>query len=371
MVVVQKPWVQKQGKGAALGKAKATAPKVAVAAKVMKTPLKTKAAAKGGKANSGSKPSGVPADFKFDGSARYSGTVGAYWKFRGCGFIDVAEKGIVPGNKLFVFWKSIQSDDRFPSLTKGQEVEFGIQLKKRDGQRTLVAKTVTLPGGGNVALQDEVDAEKKTFIGGQYLRYTGTLKFFSPRNGFGYVLLDEGYALDASVPKELRVETAEVNAGGKQPRVMKDLQVEFGIWQTKKGQHKVYNMTLPGGLPVAQEALENRTIIPGRTFKGKVEMFMWRQGFGFILPDAPGSLPQNVKTKLAQMAAAAKTKGKEVQNPNLVYFRKPDVQRGVRVEKGGAVTFQIYTDDKGAGACEIVASGAPAVMGGVRAKMEN
>ena len=32
-----------------------------------------------------------------------------------------------------------------------------------------------------MALQDELDANEKLFVGGQHLRYTGTLKFYSPR----------------------------------------------------------------------------------------------------------------------------------------------------------------------------------------------
>eukprot|EP00811_Abedinium_folium_P035832 NODE_8593_length_1483_cov_8.887906.p1 GENE.NODE_8593_length_1483_cov_8.887906~~NODE_8593_length_1483_cov_8.887906.p1 ORF type:complete len:242 (+),score=84.80 NODE_8593_length_1483_cov_8.887906:444-1169(+) len=237
---------------------------------------------------------------------------------------------------------------------KGQEVEFGLAFGKGpDGQKQLRAKNISLPGGMNIALQDELDGQKKTFIGGQYLRYTGTLKFFSPKNGYGYITLDEGYALDESVPKELRVETAEVNAGGRQPRVMRDLQVEFGIWQTKNNKHKAYNMTMPGGSPLAQEALENRTVLPGRTFKGKVEIWVWSKGYGFISADAGAVFPQSVNQKLAHMAAEAKKKGKEVENAKWVYFRKPDVNKGFRIEKGMAVTFQVYTDDKGAGACDI------------------
>ena len=35
-----------------------------------------------------------------------------------------------------------------------------------------------------MALQDELDANEKLFVGGQHLRYTGTLKFYSPRRFF-------------------------------------------------------------------------------------------------------------------------------------------------------------------------------------------
>lgn len=41
-------------------------------------------------------------------------------------------------------------------------------------------------GGLNIALQDEMDANEKFFVGGQHLRYTGTLKFYSPRRDTGH-----------------------------------------------------------------------------------------------------------------------------------------------------------------------------------------
>merc|ERR1712194_805970 len=38
---------------------------------------------------------------------------------------------------------------------------------------------------------------------------------------------------------------------------------------------------------------------------------------------------------------------------NLLYFRKPDVAEGYQPKKEAQVTFQVYTDDKGAGAFNI------------------
>merc|ERR1719476_75332 len=131
-------------------------------------------------------------------------------------------------------------------LSKEMKVQFNLKKEQSKGQSTIRACNVSLPGGAAVSVQDDEDS-KKTYVGGQNLRYTGTLKFYIPKRGYGYVTIDDGYELDADVPKELRVETSEVNAGGGQPAYMKDEQVEFGIWKTKKGQYKVYNMTAPGG----------------------------------------------------------------------------------------------------------------------------
>merc|ERR1711988_736465 len=110
--------------------------------------------------------------------------------------------------------------------------------------------------------QDEEDAKNKTFAGGQNLRYTGTLKWYDPHKAMGYVTLDEGYALDADVPKELQVEQYEVNCGGKRPTMrMEQVAVEFGIFKNKKGMYRVYNMCLAGGAALGRENVEGRVVL--------------------------------------------------------------------------------------------------------------
>jgi len=303
-------------------------------------------------------PQGVPQGFQVDANARYTGTVSFYQKWKGYGFVELAQKGVVPQDKLFIHWKQLASDDRFPFLTKGMEVEFGV-MTWRDWQNknllTLRAKNVTITGGMNIALQDDIDAQQKTFVGGQHLRYTGTLKFFSPKHGFGYVAMDQGYDVDASVPSELRVETEEVNAGGKQPCFMESLAVEFGIWRNKRGGYKVYNMTLPGGHPLTQDALENRISMGLQMYPGKIAIWNWRHGWGFIKCNDSVALPPRVLAKLAQQAQAARQRGKTVSDDKMLYFRRGDCAQGagVNLRQGADCSFQVYIDDKGAGACDV------------------
>lgn len=298
----------------------------------------------------------VPADFEVDALARYQGTVMNYNKWRGFGFLELNHKGLVPRDTLFVHWRGIQSEDRFPFLVKGLEVECGIE-KRRDKSNwntfTLQAKNVSLIGGTSIAMQDDLDAQKKEFVGGQHLRYTGMLKFYSPKMGFGYVTMDQGYDVDASVPPDLRVEQSEVNAGGHRPGWMENIAVEFGIWKTIRGTYKCYNMTLPGGHPLTQDAVENRISMGPQTYRGEVGIWNWRGGWGFIVVDPSATLHPRVTAKIAQMQQSTKQRGKSISQDKMLYFRRVDCADNVRLTKGVAVTFQLYIDDKGAGACSV------------------
>jgi len=308
------------------------------------------AAAGGGAKGGGRTP--VPEGTQIDSNARHLGKVSMFKKWSGFGFIEPAQPGVVPGadNMLFVHWKNITTEDRFPHLSQDLEVEFSLVLS---ADRTLRANNVTLPGAAPISLQDEEDAEKKAFVGGQHLRYTGTLKFYYSDQGFGYITIDDGYQVPEDMPTELRVERAEVNAAGKQPMQMKNIQVEFGIWKTDKNQYKAYNMTLPGGIPATVEALENRQSCGPRMYAGVVEIWNWQNGWGLIKVPPGVVFPPNVTHKLQEMKMAAQAKGKTPTEEVMVYFRKEDVRDGVQVDKAKQVTFQVYLDDKGAGACEV------------------
>lgn len=305
----------------------------------------------------GRAPAPVPSSFNVDPTMRFFGTVTFYHKWKGYGFIQVSQPGVVPSDRLFVHWRNIQSDDRFPFLVKDVEVEFSItkhnDFKKWNNMTVLRAVNVTLVGGTSVSLQDDQDAQQKNFVGGQHLRYTGSLKFYTPRLGFGYVTMDQGYDVDPSVPVEIRVETAEVNAGGRQPVWMENVAVEFGIWKTQRGGFKVYNMTLPGGHPLTQDALENRISMGVQSWQGEVMMWNWRQGWGFIKPSPFTPLPTRVVARLQQQVTAARTRGKNISEDQLLYFRRADILPGIQPQKGSLVSYQLYIDDKGAGACDV------------------
>lgn len=201
----------------------------------------------GGKAG-WSKPPALPDGFEVDPGRIFIGTTITYYTFQGYGFIVPDETGIIPNDKVFVHWKQLKSTDRYPALVKDSKVQFTLVQVEKNGVTTLQADNVCAPGGLPLATQDAADA-KKTFVGGQNLRYTGLLKFFLPSRGFGYIKIDPGFQYDREgVPEEIRVETVEMNCGGGNPPYMENVQVEFGIWMTTRGAFKGYHVTLPGGL---------------------------------------------------------------------------------------------------------------------------
>jgi len=305
---------------------------------------------KGGYNKGKSQPKGK----RVDERTRHTGTVKTYNKLSGYGFIS-CPSGLVDGDEVFCHWKSITSDDRFPFLYKGLEVEFNLKNKEQGP----VAWQVTLPGGGSIELQDESDAKNKEFVGGQTSRYSGTLKFYDNKNGYGYITLS-GKVPVSDLSGDLRVEMSEVNFGGLKsdlPMIPNDTPVEFGIWKTKKEQYKAYNMCMQGGEPFTRDALEHRQVKGNTLYQGEISFWNWRQGWGFINP-ASANFQAPVKQALAKQAAAAAEKAKKngkdaPANANDIYLRRSDVPPGTRLNQGSKVKFNIYVDDRGVGACNL------------------
>merc|ERR1712212_210374 len=74
-------------------------------------------------------------------------------------------------------------DEQWPVLQNGAEVEFVLIEKDDKGKRS--AEKVTKVGGGKIINQeDERDIDEETI-------YTGTVKFFDGRKGFGFIIPDE------------------------------------------------------------------------------------------------------------------------------------------------------------------------------------
>merc|ERR1719424_2680331 len=85
----------------------------------------------------------IPEYYVIDKDGRYPGTVISYQKWHGYGFIQPDQAGLVPEDKLWVHWSNIQTEDRFPFLTKDLKVEFGLMkfVTGRDKWETTSLRT--------------------------------------------------------------------------------------------------------------------------------------------------------------------------------------------------------------------------------------
>jgi len=303
----------------------------------------------------------APADFAVDETARNTGKVVYYNKSAGFGFIKPDVDGLVPDDKVMVHWREISSSDAWPFLYKGLEVEFGLaKYMKRDESGCYIkGKEVTMPGRAKVALQDELE-DKREYVHSKQTRFTGHVKFYNAARGFGYVVMEDGYANVDHVPKELRVARHEIRSGDEAPLLAQELKVEFGIVKNLKENWACYNLTLPGGEAVSRNVVEQRKTQGSASFTGTVQFFDRSKGFGYIKPDGEDKFPAAVDAALEQSQEKAKSKlekkGKDKKASGmdaLLFFRRGDVVSEGLVARGGKAEFKLYLDNRGAGACDV------------------
>mmetsp|Transcript_56292 Transcript_56292/g.103025 ORF Transcript_56292/g.103025 Transcript_56292/m.103025 type:complete len:266 (-) Transcript_56292:40-837(-) len=188
-------------------------------------------------------------------------------------------------------------------------------------------------------------------------RYTGTLKWWDAKKKWGWVTLDASCALEQVPSNTLPVEELQINSGGKRPPALrKGLDVEFSIGDDEEGAPCCASVSLPGGLPITQANLERRKIASVENFPGKVDSFNdW--GFGYIKPDTPEDLPPMVQAAMHNEMEQFRKKSPKSPAILSLYFRKQDVTGWSKIEPGAPCTFQVYLDEKGAGACAIHMTG--------------
>jgi hypothetical protein len=81
--------------------------------------------------------------------------------------------------------------------------------------------------------------------------------------------------------------------------------------------------------------------------------------YGWIKPSAFGKLPATVQAKVKDMikekrkTAKANDSDNPAFNQNVLFLHMSDVEEAVRVQAGDKVKFKVYTDEQGAGACEV------------------
>jgi len=297
---------------------------------------------------------------------KVTGTVIRYFRTRGCGFIKPQEGG----EKVFVHWEDLVTDDDWPFVKKGTKVEYLVVDK--DGKPT--AKDVTLLGGEKIPiftkpLKNVEINEEDTF--------TGSVKFYDFRKGFGYVkpdgkiiwkgessagwglhftrdtirTIDAGKGMVLRVPTGLRVSfkvyksakglcACEVQNENKTP-------IKFVPWIEVGNRKRKRQDKLMSNEPAKTkgELIEEREIdFDEKTYMGTVMSYKPEKEFGFI----------NISQEIWFKNASVKQR---------IFVRKEDIvcySDEIGLTEGCAVKFKIYKDSKGLGACEVMnADGTP------------
>jgi CspA family cold shock protein len=170
---------------------------------------------------------------------RIVGTVKDFNSKRGFGTI-LPDDG---GERVFCHWKAIMSDDRWPRLEKGMKVQF--ELEEHEGKTR--AANVTTTKGAKIAL-----GSKEELVYSEYC-YPGVVKWFNrgsgKNSGFGFITLQMQAQLgDEVIPAntDIYISREEILTEDPNPRLVRNMEVEFIIAKTQSGKFAATDVTLPG-----------------------------------------------------------------------------------------------------------------------------
>lgn len=293
--------------------------------------------------------------------SKVTGKVMRFLRGRGFGFIKPDDGG----DEVFVHWENLVTDDDWPFVEKGTEVEYLVEDK--DGKP--VAKEVTLVGGEKIPIftkpyEDREVNEEET--------YTGDIKFFDGRKGFGFVNPDEEITFEGETSGEglffSRDAILTSNSGkGMILRLNRGLRVSFKVYKDKKGlgaceiQNEDQtpleyqprkegggkkrkrggdgNKKSPKKAKTKEQLIEEREIDDDENiYTGTVKSYRPDKDFGFI------TLSEEITFK-------------DVTVKEKIFVMKEDIvcysdEVGLNVSTD--VMFKIYKDSKGLGACEVM-----------------
>jgi len=291
---------------------------------------------------------------------KVSGTVVRFLRGRGFGFIK-PEDG---GEEVFVHWENVVTDDDWPFIEKGTEVEY--LLVDKDGKPA--AKEVTLSGGEKIPVFTKPYEDREV---NEEEMFTGSVKFFDGWKGFGYVKPDEEITWESESSGEglyfSRDSIVTSNSGkGMVLRVSKDLRVSFKVYKNPKGLGAC-EIQKEDGTPleyipregesrkrkrkgnnknkVAKKAKTKEELIEEReidedenTYTGTVKVYKADKEFGFI----------TISEEISFNEVTVKEK---------IFVMKEDIvcySDEVGLVENSEVMFKIYKDSKGLGAYEVM-----------------
>jgi len=306
------------------------------------------------------------------------GTVVRFYRSRGFGFIKPA----TGGKQVLVHWSNLVTDDDWPFVKSGTKVEFKLVEKDDKGKRS--AREVTLEGGEKIPI---FTPNYSSRVSNDDEVYSGTIKFFDYRKGFGVikpneeitwndVTAEEGvfFSRDAIISTgaakgkvlnlrhgtkvTFKVHTDKRGLGAHELQNEEGKPIEYEAWKASKAGGKKRKRTGKSGKKSAKKAkkdkkkkniekLEKKTkeeLIEERIndeeetiYTGTVKSYREEKGFGFI----------SIDDDITFNGITAKGK---------IYVMKEDIISSAEeagLNQDTKVIFKIYKDPLGLGACEV------------------
>jgi len=270
-------------------------------------------------------------------------------------------------------WSEIVTDDKWPYVKRGTEVKFNLVEKDANGKRS--ATKVTLANGKKIPIYTPKNSDR---ILNDDDVFSGVIKFFDYRKGFGIIKPDDEITFEDVTTKDgiyfPRESIVSTGAGkGMVLNLRNGVRVTFKVYKDKKGlgAHELQNedgnpleyeerKKRKGGKKrkrtakkngkkkpakkakvvkkTKEELLEEREIDEEETmYTGTVKSYQAEKEFGFI----------SIDEEIAFNGVTASEK---------IYVMKEDIicySEEVGLKPGTNVMFKIYKDSMGLGACEV------------------
>jgi len=321
------------------------------------------------------------------GVKKFKGKVSLFFRSRGFGFISSSKEH---ENDIMVRWENVVTDDPYPYIQPGTQVEFLVD-KGKYGK--VEAIDVTLEGGAKIPVFTKPDDSRESNTEDIY---KGTIEMYKRWKGFGFLVPDEVITWKDTTTEgnlyfsKVGIVVPNGRRSGYRFKLLRGKRVCFKIYKDKKGLG-AYEMTKLDGSPIDQEtseevqerhqedlrkrkldesggnsakkaktdsgteggegdaaaksegnteadSLNERQIDKSeRVFVGRVKTWKKKQKFGFLIPDE----------RLEFMGSTAK-RGVFVSKDDIIAIGEE-----VGLKKGWRVKFQIYKDSKGIGAYDV------------------